>query len=151
MWKVEERFKVRLGGNDYVNVPILVAFKGQSLFTLKRHEENDYLGIYFDIYDKQGKHIAAVRRNEIYFGDKDKYQIEGSHNRYVFFERESGRTICDIKKREEAHPAELDVSVSLYTPTGFLFDATPEETNLQGGIILRNSLIADCGVGIAIN
>jgi hypothetical protein len=149
MWIVEDRFRVRLGGNDYVNVPTLVAFRGESLFTFKRHDDTGYLGIYFDIFDEEGKHIAAVRRNEIYFGDKEKYQIEGALNRYIFLERKSQRVICDIKKREEAHPAELDVSVSLYTPTGFLFNATPEETNLRG-IVLRNNLIADCKIGIAI-
>src|SRR5258706_2803009 len=132
MWEVETRFTVRLGGNTYINTPVLVAYKGESLFTVKRHDETGYLGIYFEIYDVNGKHIASVKRNEIYSGDKDKYTIEGSINRYIFRERESGRVLCDIRRREDAHPAELDVSVQLYTPSGFLFEANPDQTNLGG-------------------
>ncbi len=150
MWKVEKRFHVRLGGNTYVNVPNLISYKGQPLFTFKRHEETEYLGIYFDIYDAQGRHSAAVKRNEIYFGDKDKYKIDGSHNRYIFSERDSNRVICDIKKREDAHPAELEVAVNLYTPSGFFLEATPEQTNL-GGIVMIDNLIMDCPNGILIN
>jgi hypothetical protein len=150
MWEVENNFKVRLGGNTYINVPKLVVYKDQTLFTLKRHDENGYLGIYFEIYDADGNHIASVKRNEIYYGDKEKYQIDGSMNRYVFSERESGRVICDIRKREDAHPAELDVSVRLYTPSGFLFDATPEQTNLPGSVIRGNIFDGRYGMETAI-
>ena len=151
MWEVEENFIVRLGGNTYINVPTLVAFKGESLFTLKRHDENGYLGIYFDIYDSKGKKIAVVRRNEIYSGDKSAYQIDGASDRYLFSEKATGRVICDIKRYEAAHPAELDVSVHLYTPTGFLFDATPEQTNLPRFNVLRGNTFENCQTGIALS
>lgn len=149
MWEVEKNFRVRIGGNTYIDTPVIVAFKGDPLFTFKRSDENGYLGIYFEIYDSEGKHIASVKRNEIYFGDKDAYKIEGSMNRYTFTERASGRVICDIKKREDAHPAELDVSVHLYTPTGFLFDATPDQTNF-GGSTFKGMTFQGNPVGIAI-
>jgi hypothetical protein len=149
MWEVEERFIVRLGGNTFINVARLIDFRGQSLFTLKRHDDNGYLGIYFEIYDPSGKHVASVKRNEIYSGDKAAYKIRSSTTQYQFVERRSGIVICTIKRYEDAHPAELDVSVRLYTPSGFLFDATPEGTNLPGYFISGNT-IADCAVGIAI-
>jgi hypothetical protein len=149
MWEVEDRFRVRLGGNNYINCRNLITFRGEPLFTLRRHDDG-YLGIDFEIYDQNGTRVATIRRNEVYFGDSEAYQIEGSMNRYILTERASGRMICDIKKREEAHPAELDVSVHLYTPSGFLFDATPEETNLGGMVIMRDCTHADCGTGIAI-
>jgi hypothetical protein len=149
MWEVEDRFHVRIGGNTYINCDAIVAYKGQSLFTLRRHDDNGYLGIYFEIYDAKGKHIASVKRNEIYYPDKDAYKIDGSEDRYVFSEVATGRVLCDIRKRKDAHPAELDVSVELYTPSGFLFNATPDQTNV-GGIVLRGSTFSDCGVGIAI-
>jgi hypothetical protein len=149
MFQVEDRFKLRLGGNTYINCKTLVEYKGESLFTLKRHDENDYLGIYFDIYNANGERIAAVKRNEIYYGDKEAFEIDGSLNRYVFTEKATGQVICDIRKREDAHPAELDVSVHLYTPSGFLFDATPEQTNL-GGMVLRGNTVSDCGTGIVV-
>jgi hypothetical protein len=149
MWEVETNFRVRLGGNTYINTPTLVAFRKEPLFSLRRHDETGYLGIDFEIYDAQGQKIATVRRNEIYYGDKERYQIDGSLNRYVFSERESGLVVCDIKKRQDAHPAELDVSVHLYTPSGFLFDATPEQTNL-GGIQLRDNVFQGMGVAISV-
>lgn len=150
MFQIEKHFVVRLGGNFYINVPTLVAFKGEPLFTVRRHDENDYLGIYFEIYDSKGKHIASVKRNEIYYGDKSAYQIDGSMNRYIFSERESGRVICDIKKREAAHPAELDVSVHLHTSSGFLFDATPDQTNLPGLNTYSGNVIEGMAIGINI-
>lgn len=149
MWEIENHFKVRIGGNLYIDTPNIITYKDESLFTLKRHDETGYLGIYFEIHDAAGKHIASVKRSEIYSGDKEAYRIDGSLNRYIFTERASGKVICDIKKREAAHPAELDVSVQLYTPSGFLFNATPEQTNL-GGIVMRGCTFVSCGTAFAI-
>ena len=150
MWEVEAKFKVRLGGNTYINTPIVVAYRGESLFTFKRHDENGYLGIYFEIYDASGNHVASVKRNEIYFGDKTAYKIDGSMTHYTFSERASGRVLCDIKRYEAAHPAELDVSVSLYTPSGFLFDATPDQTNLPGGSVISGCTFEGMAIAIGI-
>ena len=54
-------------------------YKGQTLFTLKRHE-NGELGIYFELHDANGTHIASVKRNQIYTtaGQKEIYSMEGS-------------------------------------------------------------------------
>ena len=57
---------MKLGGNIYINTPNLVAYRGEPLFTLRRHDETGYLGIDFDIYNAQGEKVAAVRRSEIY-------------------------------------------------------------------------------------
>jgi hypothetical protein len=151
MWEVEDRFKVKIGGITFINVPNLVDYKGESLFTLKRHEDG-YLGIYFDIYNPKGYKIATVKRNEIYYGgkEKDRYKIDGSANRWVFSERATGIVICDLRKREDAHPAEIEVAVlHLYTPAGKVFEATPDQTNL-GNNMMTGVTIEDCGVGIGI-
>lgn len=140
MWEIENHFKVKIGGNTFIDIGTIVEADGESLFTLKR-DENGYLGIYFEIHDKDGNHIASVKRNEIYYGDKDKYQIDGSLNRYTFFERASGKVLCDIRKREDAHPAELEVSVDLYTPTGFHFTATPEQMNFKGFTMIGSTFM----------
>jgi hypothetical protein len=148
--EIEKNFKVRLGSNSYINMDILVAYRGTSLFDLKRHDENGYLGIYFEIYDEHGKHVASVKRNEIYYGDKTAYKIDGSQTRYVFSERASGRVLCDVSRYEDAHPAELDVSVHLYTPSGFLFDAAPTQTNLPRGNVIRNCTFEGGHIAISI-
>ncbi len=149
MWEVTKTFKVKLGGNFYINVGTLVAFKGKPLFTLKRHDESGELGINFEIYDAKGKHVATVKRNQIYVGNKEDFEISGSADTYVLKEKTSGRVLCEIKKRGDAE-TELDVSVHLYTPSGFLFDATPERTNL-GGVVLQNNTIVNSGTGIALS
>lgn len=151
MWKVPKHFSVRIGGITYIDVANLVAYKGEPLFTLKRHDDNGYLGIYCDIYDAQGKRVAAVRRNEIYFGDKEAYKIDGTATRYILSDRATGRVICDIAHGFDAAPWELAVAVHLYTPSGFLFDATPDGTNLPGNISIRNSVIQNCTFGIVVD
>jgi hypothetical protein len=149
MWQIENSFRVRLGGNTYINVQNLVEYKGTPLFTLKRHDDNGQLGIYFEIYDSAGQHIASVKRNQIYIADKGLYTVDGTANRYQVIEKVSGRVLCDIKRGQDAAPAELEVSVELYTPDGFLFKASPEETNV-GGIRMINNTIMGCRTGIAI-
>lgn len=132
MWSVEENFHVILGGNTYIDTPNLIAYRGAPLFTIKRSDSDGVLGIDFDIFNVSGGHITAIKRNEIYLGDKDAYEITLTMNHYIVKEKSSGRVLCDIKRREEAHPAELEVSVTLYTPDGFLLEATPVGTNLPG-------------------
>ncbi len=148
MWHIEEKFQVVIGGTTFINTPNLVVYDGTPLFIVKRHD-NGYLGIDFDIYDATGKKVATVRRNQIYEGDKTAYAVKELANRYTLTEKASGRVLCDIKKREDAKPAEIDVSVKLYTPDGFLFDATPEGTNIPGAVI-KGMVIKDCGAGIVI-
>lgn len=149
MWQVEERFHVRLGGNTYINTPNLVVYKETPLFVIKRSDSDGLLGIDFDIFDAQGKRVATIRRGMIVQGDKNNYELYEGANRFTVTEKASGRMLCEIKKRREASPAELDVWVKLYTPDGFLFDASPNETNL-GGIKLRGNTFEDCEVGIRI-
>jgi|SRR5215831_3503613 len=152
MWEVTEHYRVRLGGNTYIDNGTLVEYKGESLFNLRRHD-NGYLGIDFDIYNAEGHKIATVRRNELYLDskmkDRERFKIDGSANRYTLTDTKNDQVICDIKRREDAQPSELDVAVHLYTKDGFLFDATPEQTNL-GGNSIRNSVISNNPVGIGI-
>ena len=117
---------------------------------LKRHEENSELGIYFELYDARGTHVASVKRNQIYptAGQKDLYAVEGSADEYVLRDKETGQVVCHIR-RKPVMPVELEVSVRLYTPDGFLFDATPDATNL-GGIVMTGNLIRNRPTGINI-
>jgi len=154
MWYVEDHFRVKLGGVTYIDVGtlILLAYpdgQTKSLFDLKRSDSNG-LEIYFDIFDEHGERVAAVRRNQIYYGDKDKYESTESMDRYIMTEKSTGRTICDIKKRAEALPDELEVSFHLYTPDGVLLDATPTSTTIPGATLLGGTM-TNCGVGIRID
>jgi hypothetical protein len=83
--KISDAQWMRLSGNTYINVQNIVEYNGEALFTLKREEIGE-LGIYFDIYDSEGKLIAKVKRKEIYIDDKSPYAIDGSADRYVLTE-----------------------------------------------------------------
>lgn len=149
-FQVTDKFRVRLGGNTYIDVGTLVAYRGQRLFDLKRHEDG-YLGIYFDLYDAQGVKIATVKRNELYFtraADRERYEEFGSSDSYLLRDKSTGIPLVEIRKRGAAQPNELEVSVRLYTPDGTLFDATPTSTNL-GGVTLIDNVFIGLAVGIA--
>lgn len=148
---VTDKFRVRLGGNTYIDVRNLVVYDNQTLFTLKRHEDG-YLGIYFELYDADGTHVASVKRNVLYFDketDRSGFEERGSMNWYQLVEKGTGRVVVDIKKRVDAEPNELEVSVRLFTQDGFLFDATPDETHV-GGVYMRNNTLMNLAVGIDI-
>jgi hypothetical protein len=149
MWKIEPKAKVKLGGNYYIDVEHLVDYRGTSLFTVKRRESDGLLGIDFDVYDPKGKKVATVRRGTIVDGDADAYEITHDAHHYTVTEKKSGRVVCDIRRREHAKDAEIEVAVDLYTPDGFHFQATPEQTNI-GGAQISGCTTANCTVGIAI-
>jgi hypothetical protein len=138
-FQVEDHYHVIIGSNTFIDNEHLITYKGEPLLTLKRHE-NGYLGIYLDLYNKNGQKIASVKRNELYFDkktDKTSYEQTGSASRYTLTDKRTGETVIDIKKREEAKPAELEISINLYTPDGFLIQATPTSTNLGGNKIIN--------------
>ena len=59
MWEVSKDFKVKLGGNYFINTPNLIVEKGISLFRLFRREDG-FLGIDFDIYNSKGTKLYAM-------------------------------------------------------------------------------------------
>jgi len=151
MWYTEDEFKVKIGGTTYINVPNIVVCKGVSLFKIIRSDSDGLIGIDFDIYDENGKKVATIRRGRIVKGNDDDYDIVTAHDHYTITEKSTGKMICDIKKRQMANNVELEVSVHLYTPDGFLFDATPEQTNLPGGNVISGGVMKNCENGIVIN
>lgn len=148
MWKVEDRFSVKLGGNTYINTPNLVVYKGQSLFRIYRSESDGILGIDFDVFDSTGTKVATFRKGIVVQGDSNNYTIESGHEEYRVTEKATGRLIASVKRRG-AEGAEMEVTVHLYTPDGFLFDATPTHTNVAG-MMMTGCVIESCGSGIAI-
>jgi len=148
MWKIETEFAVKLGGNTYINTPNLVVFKGEPLFRIYRSESEDILGIDFDIFDSHKNRVATIRKSIVVQGDSDKYRIKTGHDEYSVTEKDSGRLIASVKRRG-VKGAELEVAVHLYTPEGFLFEATPTHTNV-GGMMMTGCTIKDCGAGIVI-
>lgn len=148
MWTVEDRFSVRLGGNTYINTPDLVVYKGQSLFRMYRSENDGILGIDFDVYDASGRRVATFRKGIVVQGDSDNYAIKSGHEEYEVTEKATGRQLARVKRRA-AQGVEVEVSVRLFTPDGFLLDASPTETNV-GGLKMTGCVIENCAAGIVI-
>jgi len=150
MWIKEKEFKIRLGGQTFINVPVLIQFNGESLFTIRRHEDTGDVGIDCDVYDKDGDKIASVRRNNMYPGDRVAYTVDRSENHLTLTDSNTGVVLAHIKKHSDALPLELDVSVRTYLPDGRLLDAGPDSCTL-GGLFMAGNVIDTGAVGISIN
>ena len=153
-WNIEENFVVVLGGNTFTNTPNLIVYRGASIFRIERNVDSGYLGISFRIYDETGTKLATIGQNRLfdnkkYKGDKS-VSLEGSVHDYLVRELPSGRIICNIRQKEAAAPAELDVSVSLYMPDGCLLEADPNSINLPNSNQFINCAFSglDCGIRI---
>jgi len=149
MWKVENEFAIRLGGNTYIDTPNLIAYQGKPIFRVRRNQEDGTIGIDFDVFDKTGQRIATFKKGIVAQGDSENYQIETGHQIYTVTERATGRIIARVQRRD-VPDAELEIQVHMYLPNGFLLDAGPESTNL-GGITMTGGVIKNCSVGIAID
>lgn len=133
MWYKEDNFSVKIGGNTYINTPTIIMYKGESIFTIKRSEGSDLLGIDFDIYGKSGKKLASVRKGRIYQENRHLYDVRVTEDQYILIDRLNNKVVCNIRKRALADDSvELDVMVQLYTKDGYFIDATPEKTILGG-------------------
>lgn len=150
MWKVEKEFSIRLGGNMYINTPNLIVFQGESIFQIRRSDEDGILGIDFEVFDAQGKRVATFKKGIVVQGDKENYIIDSGHEFYSVTEKSTGRVVARVQRRG-VKDAELDVQVQMYLPNGFLLDAGHTTTNLPRGNQITGCVFRDCGAGIAID
>jgi hypothetical protein len=148
MWTVAEHFKVRLGGNWYIDCGTLVVYKGSPLFNLRRRDGDDQLGIDFDVYDSAGAKVATIRNSNVVDGDATNYEIVHEAGAKRVIERSTGRVMAEVIKKG-VDGAELDVRVNLYLPNGTLFEATPDRTNL-GGIVFKDNTFKGGAAAISI-
>ena len=125
--KVRENFVVRVGGNEYTDTPNLLACKGEPVLTIRREPKSGEL----DIYDEKGREKAVVRNAKLVKGNKDAFDIRVTENSYTVFDNKAERAVCEIRRRANARDMDLDVSLLLHTPEGFLVHANPDQTNLR--------------------
>ena len=150
MWTVAEDFQVKLGGNTFINVPRLIVYKGQTLFTLERSDGDGQLGICFELFDATGQHVASVKRNRIYPATAGQlYELKDQGDVCLLRDVRNGEDVCAIRRTSDT-PVELEVSVRLYTPDGFLFKATPTGIEIPElrGILGGNTFRAPVGIEI---
>lgn len=147
MWKIEEHFKVIIGTNTFIDVPNILCYNGEPIFTLERNDDG-LLGISFDVFEKTGKRVATIRENRIVQGDEQNYIFTREMYKYEVTDKSTGEVICSIRRGPEATGSELYVTVNLYMPDGFLAAFTPTGTNI------KHFFLKDCtfkGVRIGFN
>ena len=149
-WMVPEHFEVKIGGNTYIDCPVIIDYKGQPLFQLRRSDVDGYLGIDFDLFGGDGKRVGTVRNAQFVSPVPQGYSVRRGADHYTLTEDATGRVVCDIKLRQEAQgSAEIEVAAEMYMPDGSLLRFTPEQTNL-GGTTLRGNTFRNCAA-IKIN
>jgi hypothetical protein len=150
MWATPENFRVKIGGAYFINCRDLIVAHGESLFRLKRREDDGLLAVDFDIYDPSGSKVATVRNGNIVDHDREAYEPAKEHHRYTLTEKATGRVVCDIRKAAKAEDgSEIEIAVDIYTKKGLHFVATPEFSAFPGAV-LQGVTISDCGTGISI-
>ena len=145
---MEAEFAVKLCGNTYINTPNLIVYKNTPIFKILRSEQNGMLGIDFDVYDSNGPRVATIAKGIVVQGDTANYTITTGHEEYTVKENSTNRQIVSVKRRG-VQGAELEVSVDLYTPSGFHLNATPTHTNI-GGMTVSGCTFQNCGAAINI-
>jgi hypothetical protein len=149
MWLEETEFSIKLGGNTFINVPVIMAYKGEPLFAVSRNESG-YLAIDFEVFDATRQKIASIKKNNVYRHHErvHEYALEGTADTLRLIDKITGSIIVDIRKRQAA-TTELDVNLRTYLPDGRFLDANPNGCTLPG-IFLGNNTFKNCGTGIAL-
>lgn len=147
MWEIDKNFKVKLGGNFFINCESLISYDDNPLFTLKRRDSDGRLGIDFDVYDQNCQKVATIRRGNVVQGDTSAYEISHGANCHKVTEKASGKVMVQIDKN--LRDADLAVSVNMYLPDGFLLKATPDSINI-GSTTMVGNIFSNCRTGIAI-
>jgi len=129
--KVQEHFIVRLGGNDYLDTPNLIVCKGEPILRLTRDETDDELNVQAEIFDEKGARKAVVSGTELLEGDPRSVDIRSTENNYSIRDRSTDRVVCEIRRRAGKQKMDLDVSVLMHTPDGFLIHANPAQSNVK--------------------
>lgn len=129
--KIQEHFVVRLGGNDYLDTPNLIVYKGEPVLKVTRDEPSDELRVEAEIFDAQGHRKARVRGDRQVEGDPDAVEIHSTATSYVIKDRSNDRVVCEIRRRAGQQKMDIDVSVLMHMPDGSLIHANPAQSNTK--------------------
>ncbi len=96
-----------------------------------RAEDSDELSVEAEIFDADGQRKAVVRDTELVQGDPQAVDIRSTENNYTIRDRATDRVVCEIRRRAGKQKMDLDVSVLMHAPDGFLIHANPAQSNVQ--------------------
>lgn len=148
MWEIPKNFKIKLGGNYFINCKSLISFNNQPVFRrIERRDTDGKLGLDFDVYDDKGGKIATIRRGNVVQGNTQAYEMKHLADCDKVIEKSTGRIIVEINKKSS--DADVAVSVNMYLQDGFLLEATPDSINVGSSKMIGNTF-PNCKTGIAI-
>lgn len=137
--------EVYLGGIRFLDVPVLVAYKGAPIFTF----EPDSAGqaqVFTEVFNGEGQKVVTVKDDEVQSNENlltksdSAYEVQRTTDRYALIECSSGKEVCVILG--------TDVWLNLFLPNGRQFEATPTAfvTNLLKfeGISMTGRIGVDC-------
>lgn len=139
--KVQEHFVFRLAGNDYLDTPNLVVYRGEPLLKVTRDESSDELRVEADIFDAHGRRKARVCGDAQVDGEAGAVDIHSTATSYTIRDRSNDRVVCEIRRRAGQQKEDLDVSLLMHLPDGSLLHANPAQSNTktsQAGELLRS-------------
>jgi len=149
MWESPKNFKIKLGGNYFINCVSLITFNNQPVFRkIERRDTDGKLGLDFDVYNDKGQKIATIRRGNVVQGDTQAYEMRHLADCDKVIEKSTGRIIVKIDKKPS--DADIAVSVNMYLQNGFLLEATSDKINV-GSSQLIGSTFSNCKTGIALS
>jgi len=129
--KIRNHFIVRFAGNEYIDTPNLLTFKGEPILKVDRNDKNGELDVKFEIFDESGDEKAVATQNGLVSGDPAAYEVRKTDHRFTVVDCKKERIVCDIRRRAYVKDMDLDVSVLTHTPDGFLVHANPEQSNVR--------------------
>ena len=148
MWEIPKNFKIKIGGNYFINCKSLISFNNQPVFRrIERRDTDGRLGLDFDVYDDKGQKIATIRRGNVVQGDTQAYEMKHLADCDKVIEKTTGRIIAEINKKPS--DADIAVSVNMYLQNGFLLEVTPDSINVGSSQMIGN-IFSNCNTGIAI-
>ena len=147
-WPVTEGFKVRLGGNTFIDVPVPVQYAGWPLLTLARLPDGT-LGIDLDLHDTSGEVLARVRSSRLSGPEAHRFRATRTDERWTLTEATTGAVLCDLRKRADAEGTVVEVALRLRAPDGTLWEASAEEMDLRN-LRFKHNVFRRSKVGIAL-
>lgn len=129
-WRSANGYIARFGSFGFENVPNLLVYDDEPWISLVRSVTTGYLGIDAKVYDPFGKYLAGVKHNNIYpvEGREQECNNNGSSaDRFVLNLTSFNVPLIDIRIREEAVPAEIEVSAYVFLPNGMWLNFSPNQ------------------------
>lgn len=127
--KLPENFKTHIAGNFYVNTPRLIVCGDETILRVDREDSSGDLKVRMKVYDSEGHCAAKIEDTRVVEGACEDFRVVMTDRNYVVRERQTGRSLCEIRRSAAARQTDIDVFVLTHSPKGFFIHANPKQSN----------------------